>query len=47
VIGRVLYGRSGCLEENNASAKKLRKTSECSEAVKRGGNESELEVDEF
>jgi hypothetical protein len=47
VIGRVLYGGSECLKENDTTAKKLCKTSERSEKVKRGGNESELEVDKF
>jgi hypothetical protein len=46
VISRVLYGGSECLKENDATAKKLRKTSERSKEVKHGGNKSELEVDE-
>jgi hypothetical protein len=46
VISRVLYGGSECLKGNNASARKSRETSERSEEVKRGGNKSELEVDE-
>ena len=47
MISQLLYGRSECLKENNVTVKKLYKTSECSKEVKRGGNKSELEVDEF
>jgi hypothetical protein len=45
VISRVLYGGSECLKGNDVSARKSCETSERSEEVKHGGNESELEVD--
>jgi hypothetical protein len=45
-IGRVLYIGSKCLKENDASAKKLRETSERSEEVELEVDKCELEGEE-